>query len=247
MAGMRIEDLPRLNELHARSIDVRNSYFTPSLTEVLLTDAAAQKFFHEHEQNLGALSAEAWAQFLKKAMEDRVCVRREPVRANQPLFDFLNEAKAYVYLQRIGCKDIAFIAKAAVRTPDLQAKLEGTRVVCEVKSINRSDKDSNALSTLIRSVEWARGLRRRGVSVPQIKQAYPPPELGPEFYKKLTDRLNDAQAQIAAFCAETPAKKIVYLVFDADIAAAYERQIAQYLTHNPVLGLEIVLDMGRVS
>ncbi len=244
---MRFEDLPRLNELRARSADLRNSYFTPSLDAVLLTNAPAQKFFQNHEQNLSALTPETWAQFLEKAVDDRVCVRTVPVRANQRLFDFLNEAKAYIYLQRMGCKDITFVAKSPKKTPDLRATHESQCVVCEVKTLNRSHKESNALSVLIRSVEWERGLRTRGVSVPQLKDMSPAPELGATFFTKLTDRLKDAKAQMDSFCADAHAQKIAYLVFDVDsaeVAAVYEKQIRDYLADHPIPGIACVLDMN---
>ena len=111
----------------------------------------------------------------------------------------LNEARGYNYLARIGCANVHFIPKSATKgqkTPDLGADAHGRKVLCDVKTINISDKEVG---------------RRRcggvGTSTDQLDTG---------FLGKLKSDLERAKTQMLSHDPDGVARKIVYVVVNYD-------------------------------
>lgn len=90
---------------------------------------------------LKALPDNAWA--ILKADTLRQIDQHHPSSGWAQAQQRFNEARAYLYLQSIGCEDIAFVtAKAAKsspkRAPDLIAQCHGESIACEVKTLHIS-------------------------------------------------------------------------------------------------------------
>jgi hypothetical protein len=94
---------------------------------------------------LRGLDSDAW-DALKDAAAQRLVRTKD--RGWQPLFDILNEAKAYNHLVSIGCTSVQFIPRSkrhGERTPDLQALSNSVITFCEVKTINMSAEEVERL------------------------------------------------------------------------------------------------------
>src|SRR5580765_2589561 len=92
------------------------------------------------ERPLALLDSEAWADLKERAVP--FLTVRDEKRGWQAMFDTLNESKGYAYLRGIGCSEVAFIKRESKKTPDLRAILDGSRVLCEVKTINISQDEA---------------------------------------------------------------------------------------------------------
>jgi hypothetical protein len=71
--------------------------------------------------------------------------KKDKARVLQPLYNTLNEAKGHNHLTRIGCANVHFIPESAIegqKTPDLGADAQGRKVLCDIKTINISDKEA---------------------------------------------------------------------------------------------------------
>jgi hypothetical protein len=131
-------DFPRLSELQVISVRLNSpdAYF--QVADTKFTDPLKRTYFLRIEDDLRGLDADAW-DALKGAAAQRLIRTKD--RGWQPLFDTLDEAKAYNHLVYIGCMCIKFIPrskKQGVRTPDLQAISGAVVAFCEVKTINMS-------------------------------------------------------------------------------------------------------------
>jgi hypothetical protein len=153
--------------------------------------------------------------------------QRHPTRGWQPLFDKLNHAKAYNYLVRIGCTAIRLIPESPItgqKTPDLEAHLGSTKVLCEVKTINISE---------IEATRRTRG----GVGSTEA-------QVSDGFFKKLTADLGKAKKQMDAYAGSSDIRQIVYIVVNFDdslhqYAEDYKVQIDAFLSTNQVPKLEV--------
>lgn len=83
---------------------------------------------------LTALPDEDWA-VLKHSTHAQIDLHH-PARGWLQAQDRFNEARAYLYLKNIGCRDISFCPASTIeRRPDLLAWHGDARVACEVKSL----------------------------------------------------------------------------------------------------------------
>src|SRR5439155_23654488 len=112
-----------------------------------------------------------------------------------------DEAKGYVYLQRAGCVDIAFIIRTNKKTPDLRANLAGTRVLCEVKTINVSEEEVH------RRVRVARG---------EIFATGVPNQLTAEMLQKVHATIEHGITQLDGEDQERSARRIVFINVNFD-------------------------------
>ena len=186
--------------------------------------------FRKLEEILSALDSAAWN--LLKTTASGYLIRQSPHsgRGWQALFDVISEARGYRYLQRLGCEDIRFVARGIAPTPDLEATLNGRRVLCEVKTINISDDEA--------------GRRRLAYSGAPVASRTPT-ELGTAYLTKLSKTLANAVNQIEAADPSRSAKRIVFavLLFDdwvGDYYPAYFREIDAHLLTHAIEGAEVV-------
>jgi len=155
-------------------------------------------------------------------------------RGWQPLFDKLNQAKAFNHLTRAGCSDVHFIPESSVKgqqTPDLGAVARTQKVLCEVKTINISEIE-------------ARQRHDQGVGTSTDR-------LPDGFFTKLASNLARARKQMQAYDPDSATKKIAYVIANFDdslheYADRYQAQIDQFMESNAVAELEVVFDVKSV-
>jgi len=223
---MSEREFPRVKELQ-NSIpdpDSPSCYFRGF--DETVKDPIKRKHFIDIEKELQGLSPKAW-HFLKSELEPLLTARDEK-RGWRALFDKLNHAKAYNYLATMGCTGITFIRESLTRTPDLQANLGSRTVLCEVKTIHPSDSEIEARNNF-----HARAILMR---------------LTDGFFRKLHSDLQNAKAQMEAYCADPTVRRIVYIVVNFDdilheYVAEYSEQIDAFMGTNPVPGLEAKFDI----
>ncbi len=197
--------------------------FEPSLKEIPLKFAR----FRELEGLLQGLDAAAW-DFLKSEIRPLLLARDEK-RGWQQLFDKLNQARAYNYLQRVGYRDIRFIPESKVKSqkaPDLEATRDATRILCEVKTINVSEDEAEH--------RFAGGVGSTSRT------------LGILFLQKLRKTIEYAQTQMVAHDAQ--ASQLVYVIVNFDdifheYAEDYSEEINQFMANNPISGVEVVFEI----
>jgi len=219
-------ELPRIGELRAYSIALASpdAYFQPGDTK--FSDPAKRRFFADTEADLHSLDAEAWAALKAEALP-RITANA-PGRGHAELFAILNQARAYNHLTAIGCAGVRFVPGSNGKTPDLAATLGNVAVLCEVKTINVSERE----------VE-----RRQsgGVGTSQGR-------VEPGFLAKLRSDIGRASTQMSAFDPDPAARRIVYVVvnFD-DLLHEYgpecRAHIEAELAASPPAGVEVVLDI----
>ncbi|MCA0201227.1 MAG: hypothetical protein LCH56_10350 [Proteobacteria bacterium] len=208
----------RVKELVGAAQDARqpNSY-ARTFDSFVAASMVAREILAVYEQDLAILDDDAW-RAMKAAAAKRLV--RNKAKGWEPLFDLLNEAKAYGYLRALGCANIQMIPPSYDRkTPDLKAEIDGGLLLCEVKTINMSDDE--------------RTVRDAG-----------PVSLSEEFMRgKLTWTLRAAKAQLDAF-SSTAARKLIYLVFNPDeslhgYADDYSLQLHAFLTASPLEDIDV--------
>jgi hypothetical protein len=214
-----------------RLVDARYSataYFS-NLDDTLNEHQIARKAFRDIEVQLRGLDATAW-RFLKHEVMPYLAIR-DPKRGWTQLFNLLNQANAYNYLARIGCKDISFIPRSSVpgrRTPDLKARLQSEKVLCEVKTINISEDEASVRANyLVRNIAL---------------------KLDGNFFTKLQTDCEQASQQMGAYCADADVKRIVYIIINFDdllheYIDSYFKQIEKYIVDHPFPNLEVVFDV----
>jgi hypothetical protein len=180
-------DFPRLSELQVISVRLNSpdAYF--QVADTKFTDPLKRTYFLRIEDDLRGLDADAW-DALKGAAAQRLIRTKD--RGWQPLFDTLNEAKAYNHLVYIGCMCIKFIPrskKQGVRTPDLQAISGAVVAFCEVKTINMSADEIERL-------------RSGGVGTTLL-------EVEDGLLDKITSALHNADDQMRKFYPAKDARK----------------------------------------
>jgi hypothetical protein len=220
-------ELPRVYELRdmAQSPPSPKAYFH-DFDNKLQDDRIRLKHFRDIEAELEGLDAAAW-NHLKMQLSPLLSVRAEG-RGWQPLFDKLNEAKGYGHLVSVGCTNVAFVPVSPVkgkRTPDLQGELSGTKVLCEVKTINISKVEATRRAT-----------GAAGTITLQLPEG---------FFNKLKSDLEAANAQMIAYDSGESVRRIVYIVVNFDdnlsqYADDYSAQINSFIAANFVSGSEIV-------
>jgi hypothetical protein len=219
-------ELPRVYELVASLKDAPRSYFKNFVTSIR-DNPLKRKHFIDIEAELARLDAVAWDHLRTKV--GPLFMKKEKARGWQGAFSELNEAKAYNFLIRRGCTSVEFIPRRSdSKTPDLRAKLGSVDVLCEAKTINRSEREVVART-------------RNGVS--SVANRLPT-----EFFTKLTSTIRRADQQMAASSSAPDIKRIVYLVINFDDSLHeyvddYLAQIQQRKEEFVVPGLEIVLDV----
>ena len=215
--------LPRVYELR----DLAGAPVPPdaafqTLEGRLQESPSCMEVFGSLERQLDGLDDVAWAFLKSKA--GRYLTVRHATRGWQQLVDALNEVRAYNYLKTIGCSDVQFIeesAKPRQQSPDLRAVLHGKTVLCEVKSINVSDRE----------------LQARQDSTAQESQVH----LDPGFLRKLKCDTKNAWKQLQAYIVAGEVRYFVYFIvcFDdwsGDYDDRYVDEIRRSLNENAISG-----------
>lgn len=176
------------------------------------------------ENDLRSLDQNAWEYLRDKAR--RIAVQKHKVRRWQALFDCLDEAKGYSFLRELGCDEIKFVPTSKTKTPDLQARLDGRLVLCEVKTINASDDGVGRRN--------AGGIQRHENSVSD------------KLLAKVARTVESARDQILEFASDRDCRKIVFLIlmFDdllREYAPEYDAQVRAYVSKQSLGDVEVEL------
>ena len=138
------DDLSRIHEIRDCVLKRgRSETYFANFDNSLADDPVKRKHFLHIEAALSGLDAVAWGHLKMRVVP--LFVARHQDRGRQAAFDKLNEAKAYNYLAKLGCVEVAFIPESPIpgqRTPDLCGRLGTQRILCEVKTINPSDDEA---------------------------------------------------------------------------------------------------------
>jgi hypothetical protein len=188
-----------------------------------------RKQFRDIESDLQGLDAAAWT-YLKAEVAPLLTAKHE-TRGWQPLFDKLNQVKAFNYLIRIGCSDVRFIPESSAKgqqTPDLGALAGRQKVLCEVKTINISEIEA-----------CRRHSQGVGTSTDQLPDG---------FFRKLASDLTQAKKQMLAYDPDSATRKLAYVIANFDdllheYADRYQVQIDQFMAGNAVPQLEVFFDI----
>jgi hypothetical protein len=188
------------------------------------------KQYRDIENELRGLDSAAWA-FLKSELAPLLGAK-DAKRGWQPLFDKLNEAKAYNYLKRAGYERVTFIPRSIVKgqkTPDLCGYAGPVKALCEVKTINISEIEAD---------------RRSSGGVGSSENHLPE-----GFFNKLAHDLAVARTQMNACDAGPVSRRIAYVIVNFDDALheygeIYQAQIEEYMKFShPVPEVEAVFDI----
>jgi len=217
------QEMPRVYELKDLSDDssARFHDFDSKLGE----GTVRRKTWLAREHEFQRLDEAAW-QFLKQEAQPYLTVNDTKGRGWQQFMDILNQVRAYNHLVDLGCSGVQFIpTKTGQQTPDLEGELYGRKVLCEVKTINISDKE-----VLERGKNEVRGSTNK---------------LEDLFLKKLISTLEKARGQMKAYNDQKHVRHIAFVVpnFDdrmGEYNGDYYLQIDQYLVDNPYSDIEIV-------
>ncbi|VAW70176.1 hypothetical protein MNBD_GAMMA09-2001 [hydrothermal vent metagenome] len=150
-------------------------------------------------------------------------------RGKHQFFNQLNEALAYEFLKKIGCTNIKFVhenSKDKIKTPDLSFELNSNQGCCEVKTISSSDNEINRNSD-------------EKVFSSDVYE-----DLGPGFFKKLQDDINNAVEKMGTLYSQ----KLIYIIVHFDdpmliYYSSYKDQIIAYIKKEHPL-IEIYIRVG---
>jgi hypothetical protein len=221
------QELPRLYELKDCITDPASSdaYFR-GFDQNLASSAHVKDLYLRQERVLQGLDDGAW-EHLKGEARPRLTSRDRRGRGWQQLFNILNEARAYNYLNSLGCRGLHFIPRSHRRTPDLEGALGSDRVLCEVKTIDISDDEAAFRTAPIKAY-----------SISTL--------LTSGFLNKLRTTIESAKQQLLVFDDGQASVHLVYLniSFDdflAECKEAYFKQIDDELAQTPVTGVKLVI------
>jgi len=222
------EMLPRLYELKNITDPSHPDAYFRDFDRRFTEGRTVLPYYQKLERLLSALDDAAWSDLKSRAAD--VAHRPASGRGWQALFDTVNEARGYVYLQRIGCTDIAFIKRTNKKTPDLRAIQNGTRVLCEVKTINISKDEAD---------------RRERVAQGAFEVSSTPFQVTAEMLSKIITSIKDGIAQLDCEDPQRAARRIVFTVlnFDDWVGDCYPEYFAQldaHLLENRIVGAELV-------
>jgi hypothetical protein len=222
-------------EMFPRLFELKDADPNPTHPDTYLQHLA-ERLENEHiryvygkiERPLGVLDVQAWRDLKERALP--LLTVRDEKRGWRDLFDTLNEAKGYAFLRSIACTDVAFIKRQNKKTPDLRAMLDGSPVLCEVKTINISQEEAD---------------RRDRVHHGEIRAFNVPAHVTPQLLQKVTSTLESAVGQLDHEDPDRTARRIVFTVlnFDdsvCDYQAEYIGDIDAHLLANPVVDTELV-------
>jgi hypothetical protein len=177
------------------------------------------------EKELQRLDQKAWESLRNEALP-YLTARNHRGRGWEQLVSILNQARAYNFLFDIGCGEIKFIPRIkGNETPDLEARLNDNPVICEVKTINISEREAEA--------------RQCGLASKTLAS------MEPGFFRKLNSDLKKAKSQMASYNNKPGVRHIAFMVINFDdllgeYKTNYYKEIDQHLAVMPVAKIEIV-------
>lgn len=219
--------MPRVYELIDLIEDRSNSraYFQ-DFEQTICSEPSKRQVWVSREVGFSRLDNKSW-QFLKEEALPYL-ESRDSLRGWAQLISILNQARGYNFLVDEGYSNVHFIPKsktAGVETPDLEASEGSSKVFCEIKSIQFSQKEA-----------------KRRASGDACSLAL---ELESGFFNKLKLDFEKAKSQMCSFNSNPETRYIAFvdLEFDdflGEYKNEYFKQIDGFLESNPVLDMELV-------
>ena len=219
-------EMPRVYELRDLIAEPSNpSAYFQDFDDSVRDEPSKKLVWLAREREFQRLDDESW-QFLKNEALPYL-VARDAKRGWQQLIAILNQARAHNYLIDRGCVGVRFIPRSKTEgeeTPDIEGTIDGTKVLCEVKTVSISDVEAD---------------RRKTGGVGFILRS-----LDQGFFRKLTSDLCKAESQMKSYAGEDTIRiAFVILNFDdflGEYKTEYHEQIDQYLATRPIPSLEVV-------
>ncbi len=193
-------------------------------------------YWMTRERGLEKLDQDAW-EFLKNKVLPLLSAR-SPIRGWEQFISLLNEARGFIYLNKIGCSGVKFISDSNLinkKRPDIEGSLNGVPVLCEVKTLFRSD--------------MAVDISNKG-EVSTIEN-----NLSEEFLNKLKSTIDTADTQIGQYKSEryrniSDVKRVIYMTlnFDEELGEynkEYYAQIDRYLMGKYNSEIELVFHIEK--
>lgn len=229
-----LQELPRVHELIDLIADrsVPSAYFR-DFDDSIRNEPTKKEGWLAREKELQRLDHEAWNSLKREAYP--YLTARDQTRGWEQLISILNQARAYNYLIDEGYSSVRFIPREQEKgrkTPDLEAVKDGTRTLCEVKTIH---------------ISQAEACRRTSGAVGQTMNS-----LDEGFLRKLTSTLVCARDQMQTYAATANARCLAFVVpnFDdsfAEYKAEYFQQIDRCLEQQPISGIEVIIYNQRTT
>lgn len=219
------ESYPRLHELYSLSETSHpDNYFNHFETRLKIP--LAEKNFQTLEADLEKLNPMAWNRLLKKSLRYVTIRDIKNERHYSQLFDHLNEAKGYLYLQNEGYTHIEFI-DATTTAPDLFAARQNETTLLEVKTINRSSSDNFYVAQ-----PFPKDTRNVRHGLPE------------DFQNKLISTIDNARNQLLSYQPKSSHRRICCLIviFDTDMRLAqinYD-ELASFISRHSDNKVEVI-------
>jgi len=154
--------------------------FFVGVSKTLSIEPDARKYYLAYEQALSTIDQESWETLQEKAIAHFIDHREG--QQKQGFFNQLNDAFAYEYLIKEGCKDVRVLREGKGIQSDIEYTKNSEKCFCEVKTMGISDAE----------IEWRAASRVN----PQVRSSFQ--ELFGGFLRKLKSALDTAGRQIKA-------------------------------------------------
>lgn len=228
------EDLPRFYDIFSQSDRSNEANYFSGFDDVWRDNPLARKRYKQLENKLRQLDNIARQEFKQKIL--RYITIKDNRRGYNQLFECLNELNGYLYLKSMGCKEIHFIPeKRNSQTPDLSASFGISKVLLEVKTINKSDLN----------IKWVRKNSEIGANgVRHMKAKEVRRGLDDSLKHKIKCTISKARSQLLKYSCTGVKRRIVYLVLDLDIRLALDPrnhdELAAYMRQQGDEQIEVV-------
>jgi hypothetical protein len=227
LSQMSRAEMPRVYELCDLIADRSDSscYFQ-DFDRAVASETDRKKAWLAREREFQRLDDAAW-QFLKDEALLYLSALDSKCRGWEQLISILNQARAYNYLVDRGCSNVRFVERAREKnreTPDLEAELDGARIVCEVKTLNASQAEIERRKS---------GGVGSGVNVLPIS-----------FFQKFDRTAQKAESQMLAYAGPDAEHTVFFIVNFDDMLGEYKEnyftQIDDYIGSSPPMGAKLV-------
>jgi hypothetical protein len=174
------------------------------------------------ERELQALDPDSWPVLRRKAAP--YVHRPDKLGYHAQLFDLPNEAKAYIFLESLGARDVRLVPEGQEPTPDLRAHLATGKVAMEVKTIRESDQQKDYFTCPAAFRPAVRGQR----------------ELPEGLKRKILETLANAAVQLSV---DPLAKRLIYLVVRLDFNLHGEAVVSDFVQANRPRDIEVYVHL----
>ena len=175
------EGFPRLYELFSESCQYNEANYFRAFDKTLKMPLA-RPHYERLEGDISQLDNVAWQEFKLKFLN--YIATKPSRRGYNQLFECFNEIKGYLYLKTERCQNIHFIPEDSVTSPDLKACFGDSKVLLEVKTINKSNAE----------IEWILANSQLGGDRKAMEAIQ---GLSDSLKNKITGKINQAKRRLS--------------------------------------------------